>query len=36
VVVQTPDRVCTVGGWGALIEDVEARRITIDAIEWPA
>lgn len=36
IVVRTPDQACTVGGWGALIEDVEARRITIDAIEWPA
>lgn len=34
LVVQTPERQCTIGGWGAMTEDVEARRITIDGIEW--
>jgi len=29
----TDDETYTVGGWGALIEDFEATRITIDAIE---
>lgn len=32
--VQTGDRRCTIGGWGAQLEDIEARRITVDAIEW--
>lgn len=35
LVVSTSDRRRTIGGWGALVEDVEARRITLDAVEWP-
>ena len=29
------DEAVTVGGWGAVIEDVEATRITIESVEWP-
>lgn len=35
LVVRTGDHRYTIGGWGALAEDVEARRITVDAVEWP-
>lgn len=33
LVVDTGDEVVTVGGWGTLHEDVEARRITVTGIE---
>jgi len=35
VVVATGERACSVGGWGALLEDLEARRITVDGLELP-
>lgn len=31
--LQTPDGVYEVGGWGALFEDIEARRIVVEAVE---
>ncbi|WEL18328.1 Sugar-specific transcriptional regulator TrmB [Halorhabdus sp. SVX81] len=34
MVLSTSAGHCSVGGWGALIEDVEARRITLRGIEW--
>ncbi|WP_436929464.1 TrmB family transcriptional regulator [Halosimplex halobium] len=36
VVLWTPDGRCTVGGWGALDEDLEVKRVTVDGIEWLA
>lgn len=35
VVVETDDGPVTVGGWSAVLEDVEAIRITVDEIELP-
>ncbi|ACV12552.1 transcriptional regulator, TrmB [Halorhabdus utahensis DSM 12940] len=35
MILWTTDGRCSVGGWGALVEDLEARRITLDGIEWP-
>lgn len=32
-VVWTPDDPCTVGSWGAWLEDVEAQRITVENVE---
>ncbi|WP_415380356.1 TrmB family transcriptional regulator [Halosimplex sp. TS25] len=36
VALWTPNGTRTVGSWGALLEDLEARRVTVDAIELPA
>ncbi|WP_276253664.1 TrmB family transcriptional regulator [Halomontanus rarus] len=33
VTLETADGTCLVGGWGAMLEDLEATRLTIDAIE---
>ncbi|WP_436908887.1 TrmB family transcriptional regulator [Halosimplex marinum] len=34
LVLWTSDGQRTVGGWGALHEDLEAERVTVDGIEW--
>lgn len=35
LVVEAGDRQVTVGGWGAVYEDLEAQVIMIEGIEWP-
>ncbi|QLH81619.1 TrmB family transcriptional regulator [Halosimplex pelagicum] len=34
IVLWTPEGRCTVGGWGALHEDLEVKRVTVDGVEW--
>ncbi|WP_123537787.1 TrmB family transcriptional regulator [Halosimplex salinum] len=34
ITLWTPEGRCSVGSWGALLEDIEACRVTVDAIEW--
>lgn len=35
ITLETPEETVTVGGWGALIEDIEGRRFIVEAIESP-
>ncbi|POG54257.1 TrmB family transcriptional regulator [Haloferax marisrubri] len=35
ITLETPEETLTVGGWGALIEDIEGRRFIVEAIESP-
>ncbi|MFC6836770.1 TrmB family transcriptional regulator [Halomarina ordinaria] len=36
LVVDDGERTHAVGGWGAVVEEVEATRITVDDIDWPS
>lgn len=33
ITLETPDETFTVGGWGAMLEDIEARRFVVEAID---